>query len=101
MKKRIIATTRRSLSALGIGSTLLASAAMAGAPGVTIVGKPAAASQTSFEVALPLRNVDQHQDLLADLHDPASPQYHHLSTRCHTGGRKTAFEIPAHRNSWV
>jgi subtilase family serine protease len=53
---------------------------MAGAPGVTIVGKPDAASQTSFEVALPLRNVDQLNDLLAALHDPASPQYHHWLT---------------------
>jgi subtilase family serine protease len=53
---------------------------MAGAPGVAIVGKPDAASQTSFEVALPLRNVDQLNDLLAALHDPASPQYHHWLT---------------------
>jgi subtilase family serine protease len=58
----------------------LASAAIAGAPGVRIVGKPDAASQTSFEVALPLRNVDELNDLLAALHDPASPQYHHWLT---------------------
>ena len=53
---------------------------MAAAPDVTIVGKPDAASQTSFEVALPLRNVDQLQELLKALHDPASPQYHHWLT---------------------
>lgn len=80
MNERSVARTPRSLFALGIGCTLLASAAMAGAPGATIVGKPDAASQTSFEVALPLRNVDQLQDLLAAQHDPASPQYHHWLT---------------------
>ena len=37
-------------------------------------------SQISFEVALPLRNVDQLNDLLTALHDPASPQYHHWLT---------------------
>jgi subtilase family serine protease len=46
----------------------------------TIVGKPDAADQVSFEVALPLRNADQLDELLAALHDPASPQYHHWLT---------------------
>ena len=31
-------------------------------------------------MALPLRNVDQLQELLTALHDPASPQYHHWLT---------------------
>jgi subtilase family serine protease len=46
----------------------------------TIVGKPDAATPMSFEVALPLRNVDQLNQLLAALHDPANPQYHHWLT---------------------
>jgi subtilase family serine protease len=58
----------------------LASTAMAGASGLTIVGAPDAASQISFEVALPLRNVDQLHELLAALHDPTSSQYHHWLT---------------------
>jgi subtilase family serine protease len=71
-----------------IGAVLtLASSAMAAAPGPTIVGKPDAASQMSFEVALPLRNVDQLQELLAALHDPANPQYHHWLTPSQFGMR--------------
>jgi subtilase family serine protease len=71
-----------------IGAVLtLASPAMAAAPGPTIVGKPDAASQMSFEVALPLRNVDQLQELLAALHDPANPQYHHWLTPSQFGVR--------------
>lgn len=58
----------------------LGSAAVAAMPAPTIVGKPDAASQTSFEVALPLRNVDQLHELLTALHDPASAQYHHWLT---------------------
>ena len=34
----------------------------------------------SFEVALPLRNVSQLDELLTALHDPASAQYHHWLT---------------------
>jgi subtilase family serine protease len=58
----------------------LAGAAVAAMPAPTIVGKPDAASQTSFEVALPLRNVDQLNELLTALHDPANSQYHHWLT---------------------
>lgn len=76
MKK--IAIKQRNLLAAAIGSTLLAGAATA-AP-LTIVGKPAATSAMSFEVALPLRNVDQLNELLTALHDPASAQYHHWLT---------------------
>jgi subtilase family serine protease len=78
MKKKSIVIKHRSLLAAAIGSTLLASAAMAAPP--TIVGKPEAASKMSFEVALPLRNVSQLDELLTALHDPASAQYHHWLT---------------------
>ena len=61
----------------GFGCTVLASAALEAPLGLTVVGKPDAASAVSFEVALPLRNVDELHTLLKALHDPASPQYHH------------------------
>ena len=64
----------------------LAGAAMAAAP-LTIVGKPDAASRVSFEVALPLRNTDQLNELLTALHDPASSQYHHWLTPTEFGTR--------------
>ena len=75
--------------AAAIASTLLAGIAGATSPppGLTIVGKPDAASQISFEVALPLRNMDQLQELLVALHDPASPQYHHWLTPAQFGTR--------------
>jgi subtilase family serine protease len=57
----------------------LASAAVTAAP-LTIVGKPDAASQVSFEVSLPLRNVEQLNSLLAAQQDPANAQYHHWIT---------------------
>jgi subtilase family serine protease len=79
MKKNTIARKYRSLLPAAVGCALLSSAAMAGTP-PTIVGKPDAASPMSFEVALPLRNVDQLQELLTALHDPADPQYHHWLT---------------------
>jgi len=65
--------------AAAVGLALLSSAAMAAAP-PTIVGKPDAASRVNFEVALPLRNSEQLDQLLAALHDPANPQYHHWLT---------------------
>ena len=77
--KYTIARRHKSLLAAAIGCVLLSSAAMAAAP-LTIVGKPDAASKVNFEVALPLRNADQLNELLAALHDPASPQYHHWLT---------------------
>ena len=55
------------------------------AAGLKIVGAPAATSQASFEVALPLRNVDQLQALLVALHDPANAQYHHWLTPAQFG----------------
>lgn len=61
-------------AALALGSAAMAAASL------TIVGKPDAASQVSFEVALPLRNVEQLDELLTALHDPASAQYHHWLT---------------------
>jgi len=64
----------------------VAGAAMAAAP-LTIVGKPDAASQISFEVALPLRNVDQLHELLTALHDPANSQYHQWLTPAQFGLR--------------
>jgi subtilase family serine protease len=79
MKKKTIARKYRSPLAAAVGCALLSSAAMAAAP-LTIVGKPDAASQVNFEVALPLRNADQLNDLLAALHDPANPQFHHWLT---------------------
>jgi subtilase family serine protease len=76
----------RILTLFGAALTL-ASAAMATAPGLQIVGKPDAASQISFEVALPLRNVDQLHELLTALQDPANPQYHHWLTPAQFGMR--------------
>jgi subtilase family serine protease len=70
---------KNTILAAAVGCALLSSAAMAAAP-LTIVGKPDAASQVNFEVALPLRNADQLDNLLAALHDPANPQYHHWLT---------------------
>jgi subtilase family serine protease len=75
----------RRLAATGAALTL-AGAAMAAAP-LTIVGKPDAASQVSFEVALPLRNVDQLHELLTALHDPANSQYHQWLTPAQFGLR--------------
>jgi len=79
MKKSIIAR-KLFLLPFVVASSLLAGAAMAAAPGPAILGKPDAASETSFEVALPLRNGDQLHELLAALHDPANSQYHHWLT---------------------
>jgi subtilase family serine protease len=79
MKKYTIARKYRSPLATAVGLALLSSAAMAIAP-PTIVGKPDAASRVNFEVALPLRNSEQLDALLAALHDPANPQYHHWLT---------------------
>ncbi len=73
------------VAATGAALTL-ASAALAAAP-LTIVGKPDAASLVSFEVALPLRNADQLNELLTALHDPASSQYHHWLTPKEFGTR--------------
>jgi subtilase family serine protease len=64
---------------LSAALTLLLSCGVARAQ-LTIVGTPHATRQVSFEVALPLRNVDQLNDLLTALHDPANPQYHHWLT---------------------
>jgi len=75
----------RRLAATGAALTL-AGAAMAAAP-LTIVGKPDAASRVSFEVALPLRNVDQLHELLTALHDPANSQYHQWLTPAQFGLR--------------
>jgi len=76
MKKNFVATQ---LTLYGAGLTLLLGFGVAQAE-PTIVGKPDAASQVSFEVALPLRNVDQLNTLLAALHDPTNSQYHHWLT---------------------
>lgn len=65
----------RKLILVGAGLAL-ASGAMAAAPVPTIVGVPDAASQVSFEVALPLRNEEQLDALLAAQQDSDSPQYH-------------------------
>lgn len=86
MNKIAIARKHTSLLAACVGCTLLAGAAAA-APELTIVGAPDAASEISFEVALPLRNVDQLQELLVALHDPASPQYHQWLTPAQFGTR--------------
>jgi subtilase family serine protease len=72
---------------LGFGVAQAENISSAVASGLKIVGKPAAASQTSFEVALPLRNVDELQELLAALHDPTNPQYHHWLTPAQFGTR--------------
>jgi len=84
MNKNSIA---RNLSLTGAALTLLlgVGVATAAATPLTIVGKPDAASQMSFEVALPLRNVDQLQELLAALHNPTSAQYHHWLTPAQFG----------------
>jgi subtilase family serine protease len=81
MSKNSIA---RKLCLLGAALTL-ASAAMAAAPELTIVGTPNPATPISFEVALPLRNVDQLQELLAAQQDPNSSQYHQWLTPAQFG----------------
>jgi subtilase family serine protease len=77
----------KNLMAAGFGCTVLAGSAMAATQGLTIVGKPDAASKVSFEVALPLRNTDKLDALLKALHDPASPQYHQWLTPAQFGLR--------------
>jgi len=84
MNKNSIA---RKLTLLGALTLLLGSGVAAAAPGLTIVGTPDAASPITFEVALPLRNVDELQDLLAALHDPTNSQYHHWLTPAQFGTR--------------
>ena len=86
MKKNLIVRSQTSILASAVGC-ILASAALAGPPQLLIVGKPEAASQMSFEVALPLRNVDELKTLLTALHDPASPQYHQWLTPKQFGTR--------------
>ncbi|MEJ0047199.1 MAG: protease pro-enzyme activation domain-containing protein, partial [Rhodospirillales bacterium] len=75
------------LMAAGFGCTVLAGAATAATTGLTIVGKPEAASAVSFEVALPLRNTDKLEALLKAQHDPASPQYHRWLTPAQFGAQ--------------
>jgi subtilase family serine protease len=70
---------------LGFGVAQAQNISSSVAAGLSIVGKPDAASQMSFEVALPLRNVDQLQALLVALHDPSNPQYHHWLTPAQFG----------------
>jgi len=71
-----------------IGAGLaLASAVIGAAPGPTIVGTPEATSQISFEVALPLRNEDQLNELLAAQQDPSNSQYHQWLTPAQFGKR--------------
>jgi subtilase family serine protease len=77
----------KTLLAAGFGCMMLAGAAAAGTLGLTVVGKPDAASKVNFEVALPLRNVDELRALLKSLHDPNSPQYHHWLTPTQFGLR--------------
>ena len=91
MKKYTIASKYRSPLAADVGLALLSSAAMAAAP-PTIVGKPDAASRVNFEVALPLRNSEQLDQLLAALHDPvfALKQIYWLRTK---GYRTGAFQV--------
>jgi subtilase family serine protease len=67
----------KSILAAGFGCVMAAGIAVAAPSGVDIVGMPDRAGTASFEVALPLRNVDALHTLLTALHDPASPQYHH------------------------
>jgi subtilase family serine protease len=74
----------RRLILIGAGLAL-ASAAMAAAPAPTIVGTPDAASKISFEVALPLRNEEQLDELLAAQQDPANSQYHRWLTPAQFG----------------
>ena len=87
MNKNTIVRKHINPLGVGVGCALLASAAMAAAPGPTIVGKPDAASTVSFEVALPLRNVAELETLLTALHDPANSQYHHWLTPAQFGTR--------------
>jgi subtilase family serine protease len=86
MKKNAFTKMHKSILAAA-GCCALATVAAVAAPELTIVGKPDAASQASFEVALPLRNVEQLHELLTALHDPASPQYHHWLTPAQFGER--------------
>jgi subtilase family serine protease len=71
--------TARQLNLFGAALMLLLSFGVAQAQ-LTIVGTPDASRAISFEVALPLRNVDQLNNLLTALHDPANPQYHQWLT---------------------
>ena len=77
----------KTLLAAGFGCTMLAGTAVAAPLGLTVVGKPDAASKVTFEVALPLRNVDELHALLKSLHDPDSPQFHHWLTPSQFGLR--------------
>ena len=52
-----------------------------------MIGVPDAARPVTFTVMLPLRNHDQFEALLADLHDPSSPSYHKWLTPAEFGLR--------------
>jgi subtilase family serine protease len=73
-------TVVRKLTPIGAALSLLLGIGVHQAQALTIVGKPEAAREISFEVALPLRNVDQLDELLTALHDPDNAQYHHWLT---------------------
>lgn len=74
----------RNVLASCVGCALLGSAVSDAA---NTVGEPDSSGPVSFEVALPLRNVDQLEELLTALHDPVSPLYHHWLTPAEFGTR--------------
>src|SRR5271156_957439 len=75
------------LGASVLGGLVSAAGATPVGNAVQYVGKPAAAQSVGFDVVLPLRNRAALDDLLAALHDPASPQYHHWLTPTEFGMR--------------
>ena len=57
------------------------------APTSHVLGLPDASRPVTFTVMLPLRNHDQLEALLADLHDPNSPSFHKWLTPAEFGMR--------------
>jgi subtilase family serine protease len=60
---------------------------VAGAVAAVPISPPSTAEPARFAVALPLRNQPQLETLLAQLQDPASPQYHKFLTQAQFASR--------------
>ncbi len=70
-----------------LSAVLLAGMPAAAATPFQAVGTPTAAQPVHFDVFLPLRNRSALDTLLRNLHDPASPQFHHWLTPAEFGLR--------------
>jgi uncharacterized repeat protein (TIGR01451 family) len=91
---RFMNSTGKSLLMLGLGLLLSSGAALAADAGVKTLrghvppglarlqakGRLAANTNLTLAIGLPLRNTESLTNLLKDIYDPASPNYHHFLT---------------------